>query len=1334
MELQGTQGVDTLTGGADNDTIYGYGGNDTLKGGAGDDVLAGNDGNDILQGGDGDDYILGGAGNDTIDGGAGNDWAAYEDATTGVKVDLTVTGTQNTVGAGTDKLTSIENVYGSAFNDTLTGNAEANMLVGGAGNDTVSGAKGDDTLWGSAGNDTLDGGDGDDYMVGGSGDDVLKGGVGSDWASYEDATAGVTVDLNKTTQQDTVGAGNDTLNGVENLWGSKFADVLTGDASDNYLWGDEGNDVINGGAGDDHISGGRGANRIDGGDGWDTVDYAFSEVGVTINLNEGAAPPAGSPLTHDYLRSIEAAMGSAHDDVIIGNGAENYLYGDAGNDKIYGNSGHDTLEGGYGDDYLLGWDADLLLGGAGNDTIELSGVAKTSTIDGGDGGDTLDLHQLIGNTGLKVDLRLTGVQEIARDIKIDIANIENLIGSGGDDHLIGNEKENVLLGSYGDDILDGGAGSDTVSYDDGLPGGVVIDLNKSVQVLGFTTRGKDTLISIENVIGSANADTITGNAEANRLSGGDGADQLFGMAGADILEGGNGDDVVDGGEGLDIASYEHTITSVRVDLTKAGVAQNTHGAGSDTLSNVEGLKGSAYDDVLVGDAKDNTFEGGRGDDIIDGGAGSDTAIYNGASADYAWSRNANGAWTVTGAEGVDTLLNVETLKFSDRSVALSPSTTTVKVDDLIKPVLVMKSGQGELRDAVLSADGKLAFISDAAGNVSVVETASGAARATLKVGTDLGGMDVSPDGRYLVVAEHKVEQRYSPGGAQSLMARVHVVDLHTGEVKDYATYANGDDRGFTDAAFSSDGMIVLSQDSVGTGPTALTLLDPGTGEFERSYPAYTGSGYISVSRDHTAGLLAPGSTTGATLNLLKASSAGPGFYYSGYVSNEVGGNNGIQAIATGGTFSAQFANGLHLFGDDLTLRFDLSAAAPEIAEVYGMAFSPDSKHLYVVDGASDKIFEFSTATGRIEHVYSAGGDIAPVISALESNMYANRVSLANDGDHMLVASAYGVSAFNLSRLAVEPGTGAADTIFGTDGADTLRGYAGDDMLAGGKGADTLVGGLGSDTFVFSAGDSTWDMFVNASVDVVNDWQATDHLSFGHRAEPVRYGEATATNLMMAKTIAPQVMGSQHLTHLAMQVGDDVYVFVTPNGATDGSSETVVKLANTTLDKISADNFLPVGDSGDNVLVGSDFNDTLNGFVGNDTLRGGKGSDVLIGGAGNDLFQFAKGDSLAANRYTGEGVDTIVDFQPGDKLQFDEDFSGEIAFTRDKADDYYSAGFVADFMLFGTSVPTSIRVAQVGADTYVFVGHTEGRVGHMDNIVKLVGVSADTLQLSDFVTT
>ena len=77
--------------------------------------------------------------NNSIDGGAGNDTASYASATVGVVVDLNDTNPQNTVGAGTDKLISIEYLIGSAKADTLTGDGNDNVIEGGAGNDTLTG-------------------------------------------------------------------------------------------------------------------------------------------------------------------------------------------------------------------------------------------------------------------------------------------------------------------------------------------------------------------------------------------------------------------------------------------------------------------------------------------------------------------------------------------------------------------------------------------------------------------------------------------------------------------------------------------------------------------------------------------------------------------------------------------------------------------------------------------------------------------------------------------------------------------------------------------------------------------------------------------------------------------------------------------------------------------------------------------------------------------------------------------------------------------------------------------------------------------------------------------
>lgn len=150
-----SSGSDYMSGFGGNDVIYGYGGSDFLFGGAGNDKLLGGADDDVLNGEAGDDLLKGNGGIDT---------ASYQTAESAVTVDLRITAEQNTLGAGRDTLSSIERLYGSAFNDTLNGSNGNNEIVGLGGNDSLFGNGGTDTLMGFDGTDTLTGGAGKDFF------------------------------------------------------------------------------------------------------------------------------------------------------------------------------------------------------------------------------------------------------------------------------------------------------------------------------------------------------------------------------------------------------------------------------------------------------------------------------------------------------------------------------------------------------------------------------------------------------------------------------------------------------------------------------------------------------------------------------------------------------------------------------------------------------------------------------------------------------------------------------------------------------------------------------------------------------------------------------------------------------------------------------------------------------------------------------------------------------------------------------------------------------------------------------------------------------------------
>ena len=430
----------TLTGFDTDETITGATGNDTLSGGGGNDVLIGLAGNDTLDGGDGNDLLNGGLGDDTLIGGAGIDTATYADSTVGVTVSLAVTGAQAT-GAGSDTISGVENLVGSTFDDTLTGDAGANRIEGGAGNDTVSGGAGSDVLLGQAGNDTLDGGDGDDSLTGGAGDDTLTGGAGIDTAVYSDAAAGVTVNLGITVAQAT-GMGNDTLNGIENLIGSDFNDILTGDAGANRIDAGAGNDTVSGGAGDDVLIGGAGI---------DTLFYGDLTNAVQINLGAGQVN-AGAQGGSDQVSGFENVILGSGDDVFLGDTLDNFVLGGAGDDQLFGNDGNDLLYGGIGTDQLFG--------GAGNDLLD--GGIGADFLDGGAGDD----RYVIDNAGDQIsEFGGGGTDTVLASISYVLGtNLENLVLTGTAAlNATGNDGNNVLIGNAGRNVLAGGAGDDTIA-------------------------------------------------------------------------------------------------------------------------------------------------------------------------------------------------------------------------------------------------------------------------------------------------------------------------------------------------------------------------------------------------------------------------------------------------------------------------------------------------------------------------------------------------------------------------------------------------------------------------------------------------------------------------------------------------------------------------------------------------------------------------------------------------------------------------------------------------------------------------------------------------------
>ena len=205
-------------------------------------------------------------GNDILTGtSSSNDTVTYAFAPAPVTVSLNITTQQDTGGAGLDTLTDIENLIGSDFDDTLTGNAANNILNGGAGSDILRGWSGADTMIGGSGNDS--------YFAENVGDVVIE-----DFNEDTDKVSSrVTYSLPDNVEELTL-TSTSPINGT----GNSLNNVITGNKAANQLKGEAGNDILNGFAGNDILDGGTGANTLTGGSGDDCFRFASADHLDTI--------------------------------------------------------------------------------------------------------------------------------------------------------------------------------------------------------------------------------------------------------------------------------------------------------------------------------------------------------------------------------------------------------------------------------------------------------------------------------------------------------------------------------------------------------------------------------------------------------------------------------------------------------------------------------------------------------------------------------------------------------------------------------------------------------------------------------------------------------------------------------------------------------------------------------------------------------------------------------------------------------------------------------------------------------------------------------------------
>jgi len=633
---------------------------------------------------------------------------------TGVTINLGTATAQNTVAAGLDTLISIENVIGTDFDDTITGNGAdntiegalgTNILNGGGGNDTASYARSGlgvtvslnvataqttfvggavdtltnfENLLGSAFADNLTGNANNNVIEGGAGNDVLNGAGGVDTVSYQGAASRVVVNLNTTNGQNTLGAGTDTLTNFENVTGSAFADQLTGTGANNVIDGGAGDDTMTGQGGNDTYIVDSVRDRVveAGGGGTDTVQTSLAAVSLVSFAN-----------------------------------VENLSFVGTGNFAGTGNGGDNQISGGAGDDVLNGAGGnDAMTGGAGNDSYFVAQAGDTVVENANQGTDTI-------------------ITSLTTFSLANLPNIENLTFTATTAVTgTGNAANNVITSRGGNDTLNGGAGDDVLSGDGGDDTYIVDSVND--QVIELASSGIDTVLTtattysltsmteVENLTytGAGNF-SGTGNDANNAIVGGTGADALFGNAGNDFLNGGAGADNLYGGTGNDVYVLDSTGDIIN-EFAASGDADTIWTTLSafnmQSLANVEHMYFQGVGNFNgVGNALGNIISGGAGNDILNGGLGWDILAGNGGADTFVFDTNIGS--TVDTLSAFDATLDTIEL---NNSVFTGLGITGTLSATAFQTGTTATANSATVRIVYNTSDGKLYYDADGSGTLA----------------------------------------------------------------------------------------------------------------------------------------------------------------------------------------------------------------------------------------------------------------------------------------------------------------------------------------------------------------------------------------------------------------------------------------------------------------------------------------------------------------------------------------------------------------------------------------------------------------------------------------
>jgi Ca2+-binding RTX toxin-like protein len=1148
----------------------------TIVGSGYGDIIVGTGYADVINSGSGHDIITGFAGQDTVDGGSGTDYivltatsatlnAAINDQIKNVEG---VFATDATAAVGINLSSQTENLYifGSGYDDTLTGGSGNNYIYGNDGSDTIQGFVGQDTVYGGAGNDTI-------------------------------ALTATSIDLNQ--------AFDGNINGIEfvsaagatvavtiNLSSQSDGFTITGSGYDDTITGSTGADSIDGGAGNDIIKGFTTGDTVDGGSGTDTIELLATSAALNtatdaqiVNVEAVSAANAGSAATNIALGTLAGIINSGtHSAYPSSSHSFNLSTATFGKNGVTidlssQTEGFTITGSGYGDIITGSGYGDTINTGYGNDVIQ--GFVGKDTVNGGNSGYDLNVINLTATSAdlnSATDDQIANIQIVsavtaAAGVEINLSSQTDtfaydeggpapvgiaILGSGYNDTITGSNSfdgDSIFAGA-GNDIINGFFGADTVDGGAGNNDTLVltetsIDLNNAtdeqiIRVENISAANATTGVNIDLAV-QTEGFTITGSGYADTIYGGAGNNTFNGFVGNDSLIGGAGNDTID----------TIVLTATSTDLNQAAdnnilniEAVSAAGAAAAVTINLSSqsdgftITGSGYNDTITGSSNADKINAGAGNDtikefvgadVVDGGTGTDTISLTATSTDLnsAIDENIIGVENISAAGatvGVTINLSSQSDGFTITGSGYDDTITGSSVADIINA----GDGNDTIKEFV-GAD----VVDGGDGNDTIALTATSF---DLNSATDeqiVNVEAVSADGATVAVAINLSSQTegFTITGSDVSSILIDYEEFsYLQPVGDTITGGSGND-----AINAGDGYDTINE-FVGAD-----TVDGGDG-YDRINLTATSTDLNSATNDQIVNVeevSAYDATEAVTIDL---SSQTEGFYIEGSDYNDT---------ITGG----QESNDIYAGDGDDTINGFKNGGYIDGEESYADDDYVDGGRGYDTLNITEDLTPYSDESiERIEKVSAAGA---------ENGVFIN-LSEQEGGDSS--------TDYNPGQGFTIVGSDYNDTIIGSVFGDRIDAKAGDDTIIGFVGADVVDGGSGTDTIRLE--NNSIEGFYNKSFPSSNP-----------TADLNRATDAQITNVEIVS--AAGIYGQPVNINLSSQ--------------TEGF--TIVGTNTTSIFTLVGDGYgieIPVGDT----ITGSQGNDIIQGFIGQDNIDGGSGTDTI----------------------------------------------------------------------------------------------------------------------------